>query len=541
MRGPDTTTPGTGGGRAFAVVGALAALAFALELHFGWGGAHTRKVVDDLGELFAAAVAGSFGLWRAFRSTGRLRLSWAFIGAGAMAWAIGEGVWSYYELVRERATPFPSLADAGFLTFPALALIGLLVRRTSAPGSHRRIRGLLDGVLVATSLFVVSWATTMGNVYAAGGDSAFSAVVSMAYPIADLLLLTLTLLVVAHARPDARQGVGALAAGFLALTIGDSGFAYLTATGQYSSGNLVDLGWVAGFLLVAYAALRPDADGDPHRAELSSRAALLLPYAPALVGMGIAIYRVRGDHEDNPSLIGAGLMMLVLMIRQMLALDENRRLTAAMRHQAFHDQLTGLANRALFQDRLTHALQLHRRSRQPLTLLLIDLDDFKGINDGLGHAAGDEALRRLAERLRASTRAGDTVARLGGDEFAILAEVGADGEQLAERVLAALDVPVSVGREEVPLRASIGVVDLAAGDPAIDADELMQRADLAMYLGKRQGKGRAVSFATLEAQVLEAQVEASKTDIPDPRTAPDLSRTADPAAPRASAAPRRGA
>ena len=141
-------------------------------------------------------------------------------------------------------------ADAGFLGFPALALVGLLVRQTSGAGQHRRSRALLDGLLVAASLFVLSWMTALGQVYQAGADSAFAAVVSMAYPVADLLLLTLTLVVVSHARGNARQGLGLLAAGFAAFSVGDSGFAYLTATGEYHTGNLIDVGWVLGFAIL---------------------------------------------------------------------------------------------------------------------------------------------------------------------------------------------------------------------------------------------------------------------------------------------------
>ncbi len=483
---------------AAAGIALLAVAFFALELHLKWGGARVRKDVDDLGELASAAIASACGLRRARRATGRAGLSWAFIGAGAGCWAAGQGVWSYYELIGHRETPFPSLADAGFLSFTGLALVGLLVRRSFGFGRHRRSRALLDGLLVAASLFVLTWVTALGHVYAAGADSTFAAVVSMAYPIGDLLLMTLTLVVVAHARPDARHGLSLLAAGFAALSVGDSGFAYFTATGQYQTGNLVDAGWVIGFLLLAFAAAVPEPEYEPRHSEVTSRAALLLPYVPALLALVITTYRVRSTHHDDISLLAAALVVLILMIRQMLILDENRRLTTAVRHQAFHDQLTGLANRALFQDRLNHALELHRRARRPLTLLIVDLDDFKSINDTLGHAAGDEVLRQLAYRLRSATRTGDTVARLGGDEFAILGEVGTDrivdGSALSERVMAGLEEPFTLEGAPQLVRASIGIAELRAADEPIDADELLQRADAAMYTGKRRGKSQAVHY-----------------------------------------------
>jgi diguanylate cyclase (GGDEF)-like protein len=479
---------------AASAISLLALLLFALELNRKWGGAHVRKDIDDLGELVAAAIAGACGIWRGIKATGRARLSWILIGAGASCWAAGEAIWSYYELIGHRETPFPSFADAGFLAFTLLALAGLLVRRTFGFGRHRRSRAFLDGLLVAASLFEVSWVTALGQVYAAGADSRFAELVSMAYPVGDLLLMTLTLVVLSHARPDARRGLTVLAAAFAALSVGDSGFAYLTATGQYQTGNLIDAGWIAGFLLLSLAAALPEPEYEPRGSEVTSRSALLLPYIPAVLALGIAAYRVRAGHSDNVSLLAGASIVLILMVRQMLILDENRRLTMAVRHQAFHDQLTGLANRALFEDRLTHALALHRRAGRPLTLLIVDLDDFKSINDGLGHAAGDEVLRQLAHRLRAATRTGDTVARLGGDEFAILGEVVADGTALSERVMAALDSDFVLSGDSLPVRASIGIAELRARDEAIDADELLQRADAAMYTGKRQGKSQAVHY-----------------------------------------------
>ena len=109
---------------------------------------------------------------------------------------------------------------------------------------------------------------------------------------------------------------------------------------------------------------------------------------------------------------------MLVLLRQYLVLADNHRLLRRVRRQAFHDELTGLANRAVFLDRLRHAVELHRRDQQTVGVIFIDLDDFKRVNDSLGHDAGDKLLERAAERLRTS----DTIARLGGDEFAILLE-----------------------------------------------------------------------------------------------------------------------
>src|SRR5436305_10507732 len=126
------------------VVCAVLASTFLAVLIIKPGGAHQTRTIDDLGELAAAVIAAAAAGWRASRLSGRARLSWAFLGAGSAAWAVGEGLWSYYELISGRDSPFPSSADAGFLLFPALALIGLLVRPSSAFAGQGRIRVALD-------------------------------------------------------------------------------------------------------------------------------------------------------------------------------------------------------------------------------------------------------------------------------------------------------------------------------------------------------------------------------------------------------------
>ncbi|MFG1922731.1 diguanylate cyclase domain-containing protein [Cryptosporangium sp. NPDC048952] len=159
---------------------------------------------------------------------------------------------------------------------------------------------------------------------------------------------------------------------------------------------------------------------------------------------------------------------------------------------AFHDPLTGLANRTLFYDRLTHALATHARAERMVALLFVDLDGFKQVNDQLGHQAGDAVLRTVAERLRDGLRAVDTVARFGGDEFAIILEgltAAADARRTAERVIAELQAPIDVEGAQAQISASIGIVISGAGT---DADELIREADAAMYTAKNAGKNRYV-------------------------------------------------
>jgi diguanylate cyclase (GGDEF)-like protein/PAS domain S-box-containing protein len=164
-------------------------------------------------------------------------------------------------------------------------------------------------------------------------------------------------------------------------------------------------------------------------------------------------------------------------------------------HRAFHDSLTGLANRALFHNRVEHAIHRAARTGTDPAVLYLDLDGFKHVNDSLGHGAGDVLLREVARRLRGAVRPGDTVARLGGDEFGVLIEEsarpGAEAEVVAERILRTLATPVDVGARTVRVTASIGI---AVGDADRSRSALLRNADIAMYRAKATGKDRAVRY-----------------------------------------------
>jgi diguanylate cyclase (GGDEF)-like protein len=176
-------------------------------------------------------------------------------------------------------------------------------------------------------------------------------------------------------------------------------------------------------------------------------------------------------------------------------LEEQRLLATQTLYQALHDSLTNLPNRSLFLDRVGHALMRRRSPGRGVAVLFLDLDDFKLINDSLGHAAGDDALVALAERLRARVRSADTVARFGGDEFGILVEdVSGAAEAVAagERILKAFDEPFFVGGRSIALHASIGIA--LEGQAPLAAEELVRNADTAMHHGKASGKQRMTVF-----------------------------------------------
>jgi diguanylate cyclase (GGDEF)-like protein/PAS domain S-box-containing protein len=195
---------------------------------------------------------------------------------------------------------------------------------------------------------------------------------------------------------------------------------------------------------------------------------------------------VAGNLTDDENIRG-----LVLTSRDV---TERKALERRLAHQAFHDSLTGLANRDLFRNRVEHAMSRARRAGGA-AVLFVDVDDFKNVNDTLGHAAGDRMLAQVADRLRGCVRPGDTAARLGGDEFGVLLEDVGDAEAAAAaaaRVLAALERPLALDDRVLEVRASIGI---ALTGPDVDgAEELLRNADIAMYAAKGEGKSRVRVF-----------------------------------------------
>jgi diguanylate cyclase (GGDEF)-like protein/PAS domain S-box-containing protein len=207
---------------------------------------------------------------------------------------------------------------------------------------------------------------------------------------------------------------------------------------------------------------------------------------------------VGSNLTDDPAVTG-----LSLNFRD---ISERKALEEQLRELAFHDPLTLLANRNLFRDRVQHALTLARRGRQSVAVMFLDLDNFKDINDTLGHDAGDRLLQAVAQRLVKATRAADTVARLGGDEFGILLEeiaTTAEAERVATALIEALDTPVSLGSTEVRVAATIGV---AFSAPGSGAEALLGKADIAMYHAKSAGKNRYALFKPEMQELLQERI-----------------------------------
>jgi diguanylate cyclase (GGDEF)-like protein len=303
-----------------------------------------------------------------------------------------------------------------------------------------------------------------------------------------------------------------LGLGLVALACSDTVYAYLINGGAAEIPPLVNVGFVAAPTLICVAAVtRAPADGQTQAAGVTPRPVggwthLLLPYLTGGVAALVIFLQISlSAASDRPVVYFAGTIVALLVTRQMITSADNTRLLRQSLEtqqratfQALHDPVTGLPNRTLFADLLAQAVDRHQRDGQHVSLFYIDLDDFKLVNDSLGHDAGDRALRLVGERLASCVRDEGITARLGGDEFAVLLGDVTDApttrgsieapEVVGDRILAALRQPVAIDKRLVTISASVGVASSDTYASAPDPDTLLRHADAAMYLAKRSGK-----------------------------------------------------
>ncbi|MGA2836605.1 MAG: hypothetical protein ABSF84_08410 [Acidimicrobiales bacterium] len=311
-----------GAGRSFLVGAVLAGAAVALFLSWilaGVGGSHTTLQVDDVGQWVAAWCATAVCCVAAVRVP-RARATWALFAVSSFAWGAGEAVWCYYALVRNVPVPFPSLADVGFLCAIPPAFAALLVYPGARRGTGDRGLGLLDSCIIATSLLFASWATILGPMFRAHQGTVLKQVISLAYPMSDVVMVSLVIILIARGGRPVRVDIALVMAGVVAFAVADSSFTYLTGVNDYSGGSFLDTGWVAGYLLIALGGLWAVTSPRtvPDQIE-GSTASLVAPYVPVLIVLAVtSVQLLRGKQMEPVSWLMALALVLMVLGREAL-------------------------------------------------------------------------------------------------------------------------------------------------------------------------------------------------------------------------------
>jgi two-component system sensor histidine kinase/response regulator len=334
---------GLRGWRGFTVAAVIAgtlAVAFVAWTALRVGGDQATIAVDDIGEAVAALIAAASCGLAAAKTGHRTRVAWALFATSAASWGVGEIVWSVYEVGLGVAVPFPSAADAGYLLAVPLAVGGVFAF-TSAP-SRLTTRGeaLLAAAIVALSLLFIAWSVGLGQVYASSPASPAAQMIGLAYPIGDIITITVLVLALRRARRTELGRMLLLLGGLASAALADSAFAYLTANGTFRAiGSLLDAGWVAGYLMIALAPLWPSGDEELVKAEGPIELwQLALPWAAVLAAAATAIRLAGTNHSlDQFGTVLAGGIGILLVGSQVLSHRDSLSLLVKSQHT--EDQL----------------------------------------------------------------------------------------------------------------------------------------------------------------------------------------------------------
>ncbi len=465
--------------RCAAAVLATAGLLVFSVLVFTRSGASGRPIAVPAGLWFLSIFANGCVVHAARVARGRQRLAWMVLSIGLAAWTAGQFVWCYVSLGGIPPIANFSAAYLGYLVLPLCAL-GCAVAIPSRDDSRFGIGLLLDGVVVAAALLIVLMIVALGHPGQPERTVHVPQMLLVAATAVYLGLVVLSFITVRKAEPGRKRAPALMTLGWSAI-----GTAGLISVGgghpDQTPSALVILGWACGIYFVALSGLvsRPGPDPDLGFSQ-PSRASLWIPYLPVLLAIVVGAVHFWPVYPGEAFIFGVCVAMVVTtVIRHLFLLDRKGRLLTALSDAALRDPLTGLANQRLFGERLAHAVRLHIYHAVPVSVIALNISDFKMVNDTLGYVVGDELLRSVAERLQANIRSNDSVARLNGDEFAILVE---DRPEVAARVAKGLaqsfDEPLDLENHRLHVHLNIGVAS-AASKPGLTPGELLEQAEAA--------------------------------------------------------------
>lgn len=406
--------------------------------------------------------------------------AWAWIAIGVGLAATGHVIW--YWLDFHGLDPFPSLADVAYLAgYPAFMVALWMLGRHSAGDDH----ALSDALTVGVSAGVLGWAFLIAPWLQDPSLTGLQLVVSTAYPVADVILLTLALRFVFLHRTRILAHLFLLL-GMLAYLSADVLYAHGNSAGWYTPGGVTDGLWLAAYTLFIAAVWHPSASLEPRshasRADLSVRRVIVMG-AAAVVVPAVSLFAVGSDGAIvRVAAIGSIVLFLLFMYRITVLLREVHLQADALERIARIDPLTGAANRRNLQEELEREMGRADRNGTPLALAFLDLDHFKRFNDTFGHSEGDALLRELVAAWRDEIRPADVLARFGGEEFVVVFP----DTRLEESTVVVERLRAVVPRGQT---CSAGIAVFHKGDTA---DGIVGRADQALYRAKNSGRDRVV-------------------------------------------------
>lgn len=462
------------------------------------------RFVDNVLYLVPIAVAAVLSVYAARHTTQRVRTAWRLLAVSALLWFAGELIWALYAYLTPGGAPVPSLADVGYLLSYAVALPAIVI------GLGLGARGLLDALLVAAGGAALGWQMILGPLVPDAWTA--TAVTAFLYPVFSVSIASVVIAVLVSGVQRPPTSLVVVGAAFFLSAVTDAVYAYQTVLHAYSSAGWLNLGWQVEAVLLGFAALLAGRRAEGGHGRIDDPE---LSYLPAVVAVltvgGLAVVELilLGEGGQATLLVVSMLLLTFMLVRQVIASRDRARLTRQLRTAAITDPLTDLYNRRFFKETLDVEADLAARHRTPLSLILVDLDHFKEINDNFGHSAGDAVLTDVAHRLRRSVRGGDLVCRYGGEEFVCLLPRtrGQDAIELAERIRAAMSrtpTPVQGRPGGTTLTASLGVASAEPVDgKPIDVAALIDAADEAVYLAKAHGRDRVVGSERLTQPIVD--------------------------------------
>jgi len=498
-----------------------------------------RMVGGNLLALLADLVVTVWLFRAARRKSGLARTFWLVVAWGGVNFACGDFWWVYYNVVLGTDLPRPSIADLFYAQQPILYLSALVLLIRQKRDAFRTARFLFDVTIFMTVAIAFSWHFLIQPVIDQGQGGGMEALVMAWYPLGDLVLLfAASVLIVSSPHLLTRRGLLLAVAGVLLHVLADSYMLYTLVVDQYVSGGYVDPIWSLARLLVAASAFYEF--HVPDKAQQRERRYDHRIFVPYLSVLALIVVTVLQELEQvNAILLGAMVSILLLIIRQVITLTENRRLvsrlqlltgeleakvaqrtqelsvkndelTAAyerMLHMAYHDPLTGLPNRRKFEERLHEVLIRAERTGERGAVLFLDLDRFKYVNDAFGHGVGDKLLQIVADRLQQTLSQSVVISRQGGDEFTVLLENRPTLDEVraqARKIREAIDQPYHIEEQEVHVSVSIGIAQFPAD--GVTVETLMKRVDSAMYLAKESGKNTFQFYTSAQETIGQSRL-----------------------------------